>query len=130
MLDDGRHVPSAAGIVLVIAGALAAAGCGSKLDPVPVLEGCPNPGTVTYDQQMKDFFVRNCLACHSTTSANRNGSPANVNFDSYAAAYPNAKLANNLVQAGAMPPSNFGLFVSKPDRCLMEAWVQQGALEK
>jgi uncharacterized membrane protein len=130
MWDNGRHMPSAGGIVLVIVGALAVAGCGSKLDPVPVLEGCPNTGTVTYNQQMKDFFVRNCLTCHSTTSANRNGSPANVNFDSYAAAYPNAKLANNLVQAGAMPPSNFGLFVSKPDRCLMYAWVQQGALEK
>jgi uncharacterized membrane protein len=130
MWDDGRHMPRRGAIGIVIVGALAAAACGSKLDPVPVLEGCPNPGTVTYDQQMKDFFVRNCLTCHSTTSANRNGSPANVNFDSYAAAYPNAKLANNLVQAGAMPPSNFGLFVLKPDRCLMYAWVQQGALEK
>ena len=115
--------------MIVMVGALAA-GCGSKLDPVPVLEGCPNPGTVTYDQQMKDFFVRNCLTCHSTTSANRNGSPANVNFDSYAAAYPNAKLANTLVQAGAMPLSTSGLTVSKPDHCLMDAWVQQGALEK
>jgi hypothetical protein len=53
-----------------------------------------------------------------------------VNFDSYAAAYPNAKLANTLVQAGAMPLSTSGLSVSKPDRCLMYAWVQQGALEK
>jgi hypothetical protein len=53
-----------------------------------------------------------------------------VNFDSYAAAYPNAKLANTLVQAGAMPLSTSGLIVSKQDHCLMEAWVQQGALEK
>ena len=116
--------------MLVIVVALAAAGCGDKLDPVPVVAGCSNTGTVTYDLQMKDFFVRNCLTCHSTTSANRNGSPANVNFDSYAAAYPNAKLANTLVQAGAMPLSTSGLSVSKPDRCLMYAWVQQGALEK
>lgn len=116
--------------MLGIVGALAAAGCGDKLDPVPVLEGCSNTGTVTYDLQMKDFFVRNCLTCHSTTSGNRNGAPATVNFDSYAAAYPNAKLANNLVQAGAMPPLSSGLSVSKADHCLMDVWVQQGVLEK
>ncbi|MGB8295113.1 MAG: hypothetical protein WCG85_06775 [Polyangia bacterium] len=123
-------MPARGAIVIVIVGALAAAGCGSKLDPVPVVEGCSNTGTVTYDLQMKDFFVRNCLTCHSTTSENRNGAPATVNFDSYAAALPYATLANNLVQAGAMPPLRSGLSVSKADHCLMDVWVQQGAPEK
>jgi hypothetical protein len=123
-------MPKLGGIVLVIVGALATTGCGGKLDPVPVVEGCSNTGTVTYDLQMKDFFVRNCLTCHSSTSENRNGAPATVNFDSYASAYPNAKLANNLVQAGAMPPLSSGLSVSKADHCLVDVWVLQGALEK
>jgi hypothetical protein len=130
MWDDVRHMGRLRSIGLVIAGVLAAAGCGSKLDPVPVVEGCSNTGKVTYDQQMKDFFIRNCLICHSTTSEERSGAPATVNFDSYAAALPNARLANNLVQAGAMPPSTSGLSVSKDDRCLMDAWGQQGTLEK
>jgi uncharacterized membrane protein len=45
---------------------------------------CPTDNPPTFDNFGEAFFATYCTSCHSATSANRVGAPADINFDSEA----------------------------------------------
>jgi hypothetical protein len=46
---------------------------------------CDDVPTLTWENFGKDFMQHNCQTCHSSTTANRNGAPEDVVFDSHEA---------------------------------------------
>lgn len=64
---------------------LLAIACSGGADSVAVAPAaCAEAPEVTWDNWGHGFFLTYCGACHSTASANRNGAPDGVNFDSEA----------------------------------------------
>jgi uncharacterized membrane protein len=102
-------------------------GCGEKPDPAQN-PACDPLRAVSYTDDLAPVFARYCTACHSTTATDRNGAPAGVDFDTWAAAALWAETANQRVQAGSMPPGGNPV-PSATARCLLQAWVDQGAPE-
>jgi|HubBroStandDraft_6_1064221.scaffolds.fasta_scaffold638346_2 hypothetical protein len=45
---------------------------------------CPTSNAPTYGSFGQTFFTTYCIGCHSANSANRNGAPNNINFDTEA----------------------------------------------
>lgn len=52
---------------------------------------CPTSNAPTYGSFGEEFFTTYCTGCHSANSANRNGAPSNVNFDTEAEIKAQAK---------------------------------------
>jgi len=79
-------------------------------------------------------FATNCLACHSSelTGPARNGAPSNINWDTYAAARPNADRAIvRAVELMTMPPDDSGIpKLNEEQRAAMLAWQNAGFPEK
>jgi len=71
-----------------------------------------------------------CTVCHSSSLSGsaRQGAPANVNFDSYAAAARAAGEAVTEVSAGRMPPSGETQPASA-ETAALEQWAQCGTPE-
>jgi len=111
---------------LAVVGVLAATGCGDKEDPASP-GNCEINEAVSYDGQVSTLFDKYCTRCHSSTASNRNGAPADVNFDTFTDASTSAERANGRIQAGTMPPN--GGAVSTADRCAFQAWIDQGSTE-
>jgi len=109
---------------VTVAGFVLAAGCGDKQNAVQSLD-VPDTA-VTWCSEIEAIFAAHCTRCHASTKqgAERNGAPPNVNFDSYDAAVPNASLAFNLMQSGAMPLG--GERVPADELALVSAWQEQG----
>jgi hypothetical protein len=105
-------------------------GCGDKIDavqPAVDLGGvCAPP--ITYERQTRAILDQYCTRCHSSTSVDRNGAPATVNLDTYAAAAKAAAAASTAVQTGGMPPS--GARPTEQEQALLKCWVDQGSKEK
>ena len=101
--------------------------CGDKQDPVPdpADSECANEA-VSYNDQVKTILDGHCTACHSSSATSRNGAPAGVDFDTYAAAEASADAANARIQAGTMPPRGP---LSAADQCVFQAWIDQGKTE-
>ena len=112
---------------LAICGTLV--GCGTKQNPGPSTASCDQTANVSFASQIQPLLERYCTSCHSTAVANRNGAPVTINFDSYTAAAANADRANTRIQAGTMPPANANHPVTDTDKCLFQAWVDQGATQ-
>lgn len=89
----------------VLAAALVAwlgTGCaGGDSDDEPEL--CQDAPVVTYVSFGQDFLRENCQSCHASTSAERNGAPTEVFFDTEEDALGWADRI--LDRAGADPPS-------------------------
>jgi uncharacterized membrane protein len=95
--------------------------CGEKQDPF----GASIDGDVTYESDVKAILDASCIACHATDAegADRNGAPAGVNFDTYAAAVESADLANSQIQPGGMPPTSP---LKDHEKAVFQAWIDQG----
>lgn len=101
-------------------------GCGDKIDPIQSLNTSRFSGiTVTYENDIKSIMTAYCLRCHSVSNqgADRNGAPADVNFDSYQDVTANAERASTKISAGTMPP---GGGLPAEDRALFLAWIEDG----
>jgi hypothetical protein len=86
---------------------------------------------VHYTTDMRPLvFAPVCMNCHdsSKTGVERNGAPASVNWDTYAAAttgdQPNH--GNNRAQAGTMPPALSGLSLTQAQKDLFQEWIDDG----
>lgn len=86
---------------------------------------------VHYTTDMRpQVFEPICMNCHdsSKTGGDRNGAPASVNWDTYAAAttgdQPNH--GNNRAQAGTMPPASSGLSLTQAQKDLFQQWIDDG----
>lgn len=67
-----------------------------------------------------------CVGCHSSakTGAARKSAPADVNFDSKAAADEVAEDAAAMVRAGAMPPRSTGAVLSDAEKQQLYTWAE------
>jgi uncharacterized membrane protein len=66
-----------------------------------------------------------CVMCHAATrsGAQRAAAPADINFDSEAAAASRAARAAYVVMAGFMPPRESGLTLTKEERQQLYDWA-------
>lgn len=85
-------------------------------------------GCIDYQHTMKPLIDNRCSSCHASTltGAARNGAPAGVDLDSYAAVTANLARALYRVVSSGMPP---GGGVPQSERDLWVVWVEQGAIE-
>jgi uncharacterized membrane protein len=108
---------------------LASVGCGEKMNPVPdPVQGpgnCSANTAVSYNGQIHALVEKYCVACHTPGGS----APATVRFDTYADAKIHADRMNARVQAGTMPIPAANNPVSSEDKCLFQAWIDQGATE-
>ena len=108
------------GIILAIVTPAAALDCGEKLDPVPARGVCKTTAAVTYKGQIRGILDAYCVSCHTPSDR--------VVLTTFTAAKQNAELSNGSIQAETMPPSGDSP-LSETDKCLFQAWVDQGANE-
>jgi len=89
---------------------------GAALDPF-----CDDAPVVTWENWGEGFMVERCSSCHAASSAERNGAPDAVNFDTHdeAVALSDRVLART-VDVGDMPPSGG---VTADDLYLLEVWL-------
>ena len=113
-------------LLLVVWGAL---GCGDKLyNDVSSAPGVDaGEGPVTYAVHIKPILDSNCTSCHasSLTGGDRNGAPADFNFDNYSVSKAGAVEANEQIQPGFMPPGG----LPKEEKGLFQQWLNDGLLE-
>jgi hypothetical protein len=66
-----------------------------------------------------------CVMCHDSMKASgqRNAAPANVNFDTRAAAEMHAMQAVTMVKAGVMPPIPSGLTLTDAEKQQLYTWA-------
>jgi len=70
--------------VATVLALLALAACSASSESLEQ-RACPPGGTpLTYDDFGAEFFARWCESCHSASSTDRNGAPADVTFDTQA----------------------------------------------
>jgi uncharacterized membrane protein len=105
-----------------------AAACKSDSEDVPQVN-C-NEGTVPTYAEVKAGGLTKCTSCHASTAtgAARVDAPADVNFDTYAAAKAEAKQAAIEVNAGAMPPSGLPA-LSAAEKDALYKWALCGTPE-
>ena len=84
---------------------------------------CADAPVVTWDSFGQGFVTEHCQACHASETADRNGAPADVVFDTHAAVQGQA--ARMLARAGgpdpSMPPRGG---VPDDDIEKLEIWLQ------
>ena len=105
MLSSSR--PLLALVLFLAVGGLAGTGCGEDLP-------------------MVNAFPVSCSTCHASTltGSSRFGAPANIDFDTFAAAMPHAMAAARAVFAGAMPPTGV---LPAGDKEVLYRWALCGA---
>lgn len=83
---------------------------------------CEEAPVVTWDYWGEGFVRESCQPCHASTSANRQGAPENVTFDTEeeVLAQAGAILAAATGDEPRMPP---GGGVTEDDRYLLEVWL-------
>jgi uncharacterized membrane protein len=115
---------------------LALAGCGEIAEiaetaaPAPGETAAPSLDTglcatapiATWDNFGAGFMTGACQTCHASTTANRNGAPVEITFDTEAEAWALADriLARATGPEPTMPPAGG---VSDDDRYLLEVWL-------
>jgi uncharacterized membrane protein len=89
--------------------------------PVPAI--CVDAPVTTWDNFGSGFTTESCQACHSSTSAARNGAPEDVTFDTEAdvALHVDLMLDRATGEAPTMPPQGG---VTEDDRQLLEIWLR------
>lgn len=116
-------------IMLALSSAICfAAGCKSDSEDLPEVD-C-NSGTVPKYAEVKSGALAKCTNCHSSevSGVARVDAPANVNFDTFAAAKAEAKQAVIEVNEGAMPPKGFAE-PSADEKSALYKWALCGTPE-
>jgi len=87
----------------------------------------PAAGKTTY-WTIRPLLQTHCLSCHSSTLVGlaRQGAPAGVDYDAYAAAVKYASSGNTWVQSGGMPPVGP---LEPVDKALFQSWLESGVPE-
>ncbi|MEW5851737.1 MAG: c-type cytochrome [Myxococcota bacterium] len=104
-----------------------ASACGR---PEPV--ECNNVSSdVTYQGQVKAILDAHCVSCHAADKSGpaRQGAPADVNLDTYAAAKEHANTSAETTEKGEMPPAMSNDSMSDEDRCVLRGWINGGTRE-
>ena len=83
---------------------------------------CQDAPVVTWDYWGQGFLTESCQSCHASTSADRNGAPTDVSFDTEADVWTHrdAILAAATGTEPRMPPRGG---VSDDDRQLLTIWL-------
>jgi len=111
--------------LMIMALLASSAACGSDDEDdenaLPTVD-CKNDAGVPSFAQVEAFTT--CKACHSSTlsAANRKEAPADINFDTYAAAKAHAQKAVSEVFSGAMPPADSKLTLSQSAKDGLYRW--------
>ncbi|MCK6504362.1 hypothetical protein L6R53_13330 [Myxococcota bacterium] len=84
---------------------------------------CQDAPVVTWEYWGQGFLTESCQSCHASTSADRNGAPASVTFDTEAQVWTHrdAILATATGAEPTMPPRGGP---SPDDRDLLEIWLR------
>lgn len=120
----------ASGPGVLVALALAA-GCGGSdsREPMPTGATCPPGSTLSYESFGEPFMEAYCTRCHASdlVGADRNGAPADHNFDSLAGILAEADHIDSYAAAGPdavntlMPPD--GDAPDDPERVELGEWL-------
>jgi uncharacterized membrane protein len=102
--------------------------CKSDSEDLPEVN-C-NEGTVPTYAEIKTAALAKCTTCHSSqlTGSARVDAPADINFDTFAAAKADAKQAGIEVNEGAMPPAGSPA-PSASEKDALYKWAQCGTPE-
>lgn len=93
-------------------------GDSGALDPL-----CQDAPVVTWEYWGQGFLTESCQSCHASTSADRNGAPAAVVFDTEADVWSHrAAILETATGAEPTMPPRGGL--SDDDRDLLEIWLR------
>jgi len=105
-------------------------GCGEKIDALNPSD-CPAGVVPNYEQDIRPVVETLCTGCHSSTlaGAGRNGAPAGVNFDSYAAVSAAALKANTRLGNESMPPGSSSK-ASAAQKRTFACWIKGGLQER
>lgn len=109
--------------ILLLTALLGVACAGDDGEALP--EDCEDAPVVTWASFGQDFTRENCQSCHASTSANRNGAPAEVVFDTEQDVLDWADRV--LERAGAEPPTmppRGGLEADDQER--LRIWLECG----
>jgi uncharacterized membrane protein len=101
----------------------AACSPGDPQDSTPPTGECAaDAGSIPSYSEVEAFTT--CTMCHSSklSATARMQAPANVNFDSYAAAKANAQDAVSLVREGSMPPASSKLKLTQAAKDELYRW--------
>lgn len=105
-----------------VAGILAALllACGADTSGDSATASCDD--SVTYETFGRGFMTQHCQPCHASTTAERNGAPAEVVFDTEddVRTWSDRILARATGPTPDMPPRGG---VSDDDRVLVEQWL-------
>ncbi|MCE5270979.1 T9SS type A sorting domain-containing protein [bacterium] len=87
--------------------------------------GVPLGEIVVFPQLQAEVLEHSCMGCHSVSKSgsDRNGAPADANFDTYELFLGLAVRANSAVQEGGMPPGFSGITLSAEQKAMFQDWV-------
>ena len=119
---------TAAGAPIGIATVILLASCGNPpendtgearaVDTATANAECTDAPGVTWENWGEGFFITWCQACHSAISADRNGAPEGINFDTEAEVRTwTASIQHTVLEEGSMP---MGGGLGDKDRALLE----------
>lgn len=93
-----------------------------RLEPISEDPLCDEAPIVTWSSWGEGFVIGSCQACHSSTSTDREGAPADVNFDTRdeVLARKARILERSTGDSPSMPPEGG---VLNDDRQLLEIWL-------
>ncbi len=121
---------------VILSTALATGACGGgEEEGAPTGATCPQGSTLTYDNFAANFFATYCTACHSSElqGADRNGAPADHNFDTLAGVVAEMEHVDQAAAAGpdsvntVMPPDDADDFPAEDERLDLGEWLACGA---
>ena len=113
-------------VFIVVAGAAACSNSEESEESENICQEnvtCPAQAK-TFDEVMAFDTCRNC---HSTTVTNRQGAPANINFDTAAGALDDREEVLEEVNEGEMPPEPYASSFSQDQRNEILAWICCGS---
>lgn len=83
--------------------------------------------SLTYDNFGSAFMTSYCLDCHSSSSGNRQGAPASVNFDTLELVQNQASSVDRRSGNGtSMPPTSYSPTPSDSERTMLTEWIDCG----
>lgn len=83
---------------------------------------CADAPTVTWETFGAGFVAENCQSCHASTTANRNGAPESVVFDTVDDVWA---LRDDVLDAAAVDPPTMPPLggTTEDDRALLTIWL-------
>jgi uncharacterized membrane protein len=89
----------------------------------PDAEFCADVPVLTWENHGMDFVNQNCQPCHASTTADRNGAPSSIYFDSVedVSTWSDQVLERITGESPTMPP---GGGVAEDERLKTEIWIR------